>query len=138
MSGSDVNYLDDLYFKYKSDPHSVDISWQKFFEGFDYSLTNSLGSVKFTESSVSQLIEAYRRYGHLKSLTNPIRTRRDHNVDFSIEKFGLSDTDLAQTFSAGSEIGIENGNLKEILEKLKKVWINSEFKLNKKQLLSKS
>ena len=99
MSGSDVNYMDDLYSKYKSDPHSVDISWQKFFEGFDYSITNSLGSVKFTESSVSQLIEAYRRYGHLKSLTNPVRTRRDHNVDFSIEKFGLSDSDLSKTFS---------------------------------------
>lgn len=123
MSGSDVNYMDDLYSKYKSDPHSVDISWQKFFEGFDYSITNSLGSVKFTESSVSQLIEAYRRYGHLKSLTNPVRTRRDHNVDFSIEKFGLSDTDLSQTFSAGSEIGIENGTLKEILEKLNKIYL---------------
>ena len=35
MSGSDINYMDDLYSKYKSDPHSVDISWQKFFEGFD-------------------------------------------------------------------------------------------------------
>ena len=28
MSGSDINYMDDLYSKYKSDPHSVDISWQ--------------------------------------------------------------------------------------------------------------
>ena len=97
MSGSDINYMDDLYSKYKSDPHSVDISWQKFFEGFDYSITNSLGSVKFTESSVSQLIEAYRRYGHLKSLTNPVRTRRDHNVDFSIEKFVRAHSEIYQS-----------------------------------------
>ena len=61
MSGSDINYMDDLYSKYKNDSSSVDSSWQKFFEGFDYSITNSLGSVKFTESSVAQLIEAYRR-----------------------------------------------------------------------------
>ena len=30
VSGSDINYIDDLYTKYKSDPSSIDISWQKF------------------------------------------------------------------------------------------------------------
>ena len=123
VSGSDINYIDDLYTKYKSDPSSIDISWQKFFEGFDYSITNVLGSVKFTESSVSQLIEAYRRYGHLKSLTNPVRTRRNHNVNLSIDKFGLSDSDLSQKFSSGAEIGLEKGSLKDIIEKLNKIYL---------------
>ena len=40
-SSSDITYIDDLYSKYKSDPLSVDLSWQKFFEGFDFS-TNGL------------------------------------------------------------------------------------------------
>ena len=123
VSGSDINYIDDLYTKYKSDPSSIDISWQKFFEGFDYSITNALGSVKFTESSVSQLIEAYRRYGHLKSLTNPVRTRRNHNVNLSIDEFGLSDADLSQKFSSGAEIGLEKGSLKDIIEKLNKIYL---------------
>ena len=35
VSGSDINYIDDLYSKYKSNPSSIDNSWQKFFEGFD-------------------------------------------------------------------------------------------------------
>ena len=39
--------------------------------------------------------------------------------------------DLLQRGYSGKKLG-------EILERLKKVWINSEFKLNKKQLLSKS
>ncbi len=125
VSGSDINYIDDLYSKYKSNPSSIDNSWQKFFEGFDYSITNSLGSVKFTESSVSQLIEAFRRYGHLKSLTNPVRTRRDHKVSFSIEEFGLSVSDLDQKFSAGIDIGIENGTLKDIIKKLNKIYLGS-------------
>ena len=123
MSGSDINYMDDLYSKYKNDSSSVDSSWQKFFEGFDYSITNSLGSVKFTESSVAQLIEAYRRYAHLKSLTNPVRTRRDHDVVLEIDKFGLTDKDLSQKFSAGKEINLEDKTLKEIIEKLNKIYL---------------
>ncbi|MEC7858564.1 MAG: thiamine pyrophosphate-dependent enzyme, partial [Bacteroidota bacterium] len=123
MSGSDINYMDDLYSKYKSDPLSVDLTWQKFFEGFDYSITNSLGSVKFTESSVAKLIEGYRRYAHLKSLTNPVRTRRDHDVHLDIDKFDLKDSDLIQKFSVGKEINLENKTLKEIIEKLNKIYL---------------
>ena len=58
-SSSDINYIDDLYSKYKSDPSSIDISWQKFFEGFDFSINNSSDLLNFTESSVSKLIESY-------------------------------------------------------------------------------
>ena len=125
MSGSDINYMDDLYSKYKTDPLSVDSTWQKFFEGFDYSISNSFGSVKFTESSVAKLIEGYRRYAHLKSLTNPVRTRRDHDVHLDIDKFDLKDSDLTQKFSVGKEINLEDKTLKEIIEKLNKIYLGS-------------
>ena len=97
-TSSDISFIDDLYNKFKSDPKSVDITWQKFFEGFEFADDNSLGSVKFTESSVSKLIESYRKYGHLNSLTNPVRTRRDHNIKFDLDKFDLSEGDLFSTF----------------------------------------
>ena len=122
-TSSDISFIDDLYNKFKSDPESVDITWQKFFEGFEFADDNSLGSVKFTESSVSKLIESYRKYGHLNSLTNPVRTRRDHNIRFDLDKFDLSEGDLLQSFSSGSEIGLENKTLKEIIEKLNKIYL---------------
>ena len=31
-------YIDELYKSYKDNQESVDQSWQKFFEGFDFSL----------------------------------------------------------------------------------------------------
>tara|TARA_B100000214_G_scaffold265371_1_gene196484 strand:- start:624 stop:1193 length:570 start_codon:yes stop_codon:yes gene_type:complete len=49
----------------------------------------------------------------------------------AVKKFPITGIDLLQRGYSGKKLG-------EILEKLKKVWINSEFKLNKKQLLSKS
>ena len=122
-SSSDINYIDDLYSKYKSDPSSIDISWQKFFEGFDFSINNSSDLLNFTESSVSKLIESYRRYGHLNSLTNPVRTRRNHNVSFDINYFGLSDLNLSQTFSSGNGIGLPNASLHDIIDKLNKIYL---------------
>jgi 2-oxoglutarate dehydrogenase E1 component len=38
ISNADVNVIDDLYQKYQSDPDSVDVSWQRFFEGFEFSI----------------------------------------------------------------------------------------------------
>ena len=37
ISNADVGYVDQLYQNYKKDPASVDITWQKFFEGYDFS-----------------------------------------------------------------------------------------------------
>ena len=38
IANSDAAYVDQLYQSYKQDTRSVDASWQKFFEGFEFSL----------------------------------------------------------------------------------------------------
>ncbi len=38
IANSDAAYVDQLYQSYKQDTSSVDASWQKFFEGFEFSL----------------------------------------------------------------------------------------------------
>ena len=40
VGNADVNAIDHLYSMYRQDPQSVDIGWQKFFEGFDFARTN--------------------------------------------------------------------------------------------------
>ena len=39
IANADGASIDELYQSYKKDPSSVDESWQKFFEGFDFSQT---------------------------------------------------------------------------------------------------
>src|SRR6478735_9696645 len=100
ISNADVGYLDQLYQSYKKDPASVDATWQKFFEGYDFSLqrygeNGAAGdgpSIK--ETQVRNLIFAYRSFGHLNAKTNPVRERRDHNVNLDLKFFGLSEADL--------------------------------------------
>jgi 2-oxoglutarate dehydrogenase E1 component len=126
------NYIEELYQSYKNDPQSVDESWQKFFEGFEFSQKDFGGNGQETETRVSSketqvrnLIQAYRMRGHLKSKTNPVRERRPHDARISLEEFGLKQEDLKEEFSIGQEIGLGKTSLKNIIEALDKIYIGS-------------
>ncbi len=134
VSNADVGYLDQLYQAYKKDPSAVDATWQKFFEGYDFSIQrfgeNGHGAVAedaitIKETQVRNLIFAYRSFGHLKSNTNPVRERRDHNVNLDHKSVGLNDADLDVEFDVGAEIGMGRASLKKIIEKLKHVYLGT-------------
>ncbi|MFT5642145.1 MAG: 2-oxoglutarate dehydrogenase E1 component [Cyclobacteriaceae bacterium] len=134
IANADVSYIDDLYESYKIDPTSVDDSWQKFFQGFEFSLqkygenANSKPSViseGHKEILVRNLIYAHRSRAHLKSNTNPVRERRQHNVRLDLENFGLSKDDLNEEFEIGAEVGLGKTRLKAIVQKLEKVYLGS-------------
>lgn len=129
ISNAEVGYIDQLYQNYRSNPESVDHTWQKFFEGYEFSAVRG-GSVaapadglNIKETQVRNLIFAYRSFGHLSSKTNPVRERRNHNVSFDPKNFGLSDADMDTPFDVGSEIGMGRATLRNIIEKLKAVYL---------------
>src|SRR6478736_3302420 len=132
VSNADVGYLDQLYQTYKKDPNSVDATWQKFFEGYEFSTQrfgeNGHGAVAedaitIKETQVRNLIFAYRSFGHLKSNTNPVRERRDHNVNLDHKGIGLTDADLDTEFDVAAEIGMPKSTLRKIIERLKFLYI---------------
>ncbi len=135
VSNADVGYLDQLYQTYKKDPSSVDATWQKFFEGYDFSVqrygenghgtSDGEDAITIKETQVRNLIFAYRSFGHLKSDTNPVRERRDHNVNLDHKSVGLSDADLDVEFDVGAEIGMGRTSLRKIIEKLKVVYLGT-------------
>ena len=125
------NYIDELYQSYKEDPGNVDESWQRFFEGFEFSLQKygeapaaplDDSSLSPKETKVRNLIHAYRTRGHLESNTNPVRKRRDHKALLSIEDHGLSEADMDTEFEVGAVIGIGKASLRKILDSLKKIY----------------
>ncbi|MTI20683.1 2-oxoglutarate dehydrogenase E1 component [Fulvivirga sp. RKSG066] len=130
ISNAHGSYIDELYDSYKSDPNSVDESWQKFFEGFEFSQQKygengapAEGDLSPKETRVRNLIHAFRSRGHLKSDTNPVRQRRDHNVKLKIEDFGLTDEDLKSEFEVGEEIGLGKASLQKINERLEHIYL---------------
>ncbi len=133
------SYIDDLYRSYKENPESVDASWQKFFEGFEFSSqygekangtngTATNGAVKASgvsiqkEIAVRNLIHAYRMRAHLRSNTNPVRQRRDRKPLLDLKDFDLAETDLDTTFEAAKDVLGEPSTLRKLLDSLKKIY----------------
>ncbi|MBA4144719.1 MAG: 2-oxoglutarate dehydrogenase E1 component [Cytophaga sp.] len=140
ISNADVSYLDQLYQNYKQDPSSVDVTWQKFFEGYDFSsqrygekgngtgagtptALSSTDTASIKETQVRNLIFQYRSFGHLKSATNPVRERRNHNVNLDHKGVGLTDADLDTEFDVAAEIGMQRSTLREIIKKLDALYL---------------
>ena len=133
LSNMDVSTVEHLYQSYKSDPTSVAEDWQQFFAGFDFAeQIYSQDDVEFgipanvkKEFDVINLINGYRKNGHLFTDTNPVRDRRKYTPTLDKENFELSDADLDTTFRAGTMIGIGPATLRVIIEHLEKTYCES-------------
>lgn len=130
VGNADVNAIEHLYQSYTKDPQSVDIGWQKFFEGFDFARTNFEDGGEIPENfqkefKVLNLINGYRSRGHLFTKTNPVRERRKYEPTLAIENFGLEPMDLETVFQAGEQIGIGAAPLKTIIAHLEETYCQS-------------
>jgi 2-oxoglutarate dehydrogenase E1 component len=135
ITNAHPGYIEKLYNDFIKDPGSIDADLRKFFEGFDFAISSSTGvtaskngqpaaSASFSEKEfgVYQLIQAYRKKGHLVAKTNPIRERRNRYPNLDLNFFGLSDADLETEFQAGKFIGLGKTSLKNILSHLQKCY----------------
>jgi len=130
VGNADVSAIEQLYAAYKSDPNNVDLSWQKFFEGFDFAQTHYDVEGKIPENfhkevKVLNLINAYRTRGHLFTKTNPVRERRKYTPTLDLSNFGLESSDLTTVFQAGQEVGLGPVSLSEIIHHLEQTYCQS-------------
>lgn len=132
LSSSDITFIDSLYDSFRTDPNSVDESWQRFFQGFEFS-SASFGTSSGTGASISdeklrkefsvfRLIQSFRTRGHLLADTNPIRPRKDRKAHLSLEEYGLSEADRGTVFNAGEFLGIGPASLDLIIDHMKKIY----------------
>ena len=139
LGNGDIGNFDNLFEKYHQDPESVDESWRRFFEGFEFSKANydqedinaSIPEAFQKEVNVLNLIGAYRQRGHLFAKTNPIRPRRMHEQPIQLKNFNLNEGDFETVFQAGIRIGLGPKTLKEIVDFLEETYcgsIGAEYK----------
>jgi 2-oxoglutarate dehydrogenase E1 component len=124
---SEPAYIEDIYRQYLQNPESVESGWQQFFAGFEFSRKNySEGdSVSASEYKVINLIEDYRKRGHLFTKTNPVRTRRQYHPSLEIHHYGLEEKNLEEVFQAGNKLGIGPAKLKDIIAFLDQTYCGS-------------
>ncbi|MDP9230892.1 MAG: 2-oxoglutarate dehydrogenase E1 component [Bacteroidota bacterium] len=148
-------FIEGLYQDYVKNPDSVDPDFRRFFEGFDFAMSQARLSTNGTqqvtvapeimlqekkdsqavdwhkEISVYRMILGYRNKGHLIADTNPIRKRKDRGANLDPAFFGFTEEDLDKTFQASSLLGLGPSTLGDILDHLKKCYaghVGIEFK----------
>ncbi|MBO9571601.1 MAG: 2-oxoglutarate dehydrogenase E1 component [Chitinophagaceae bacterium] len=150
ITSSHPAFIEGMYQDFTKNPESIDPELRKFFEGFDFAMSNGKAasngnghavatpSVKGTESGdwrkelgAYRLILGYRNKGHLIATTNPIRKRKDRGANLDLGFYGLSEEDLGKNFYAGNMIGLGTTTLGEILKHLQRTYAHNvgiEFK----------
>lgn len=137
-------YISELYEQYLKYPDSIEPSWRAFFQGFDFAnstynghslhedtvinteMVSDVSENVLKEFKVIYLIDGYKRRGHLFTKTNPVRERRHHFPTLDLENFGLNNSNLDETFSAGETLGIGKSNsLRKIIETLQEIYCES-------------
>ena len=136
IANGDVAAIESLYQQYLQNPESVDVSWQNFFKGFEFSKawgTNgqqsaNVGSTDsekeriFKEREVVHLIRGYRSRGHMMSKIDPLYSVRKYNANLDLSFFHLSEKDLDTVFEAGVEVFGRPATLREIETSLRTIY----------------
>ncbi|HMP72640.1 MAG TPA: 2-oxoglutarate dehydrogenase E1 component [Kiritimatiellia bacterium] len=153
------NFVEDLYQRFLEDPQSVDDRWRAYFstlrngggddrmeptpeeirtyfrdlEAVQSATTGGHHSLEMArkQAAVLRLIQAYRLFGHLRAVTDPLSLRGQPRVpDLDPAHHGLTDQDLDLHFNTGNLGGIPDMTLREIIAMLKETYtesIGSEF-----------
>ena len=121
-----------MYKRYMEDPLSVDLSWRQLFDGFERdSLSCSPSKAASTAdhgptASAANVLESYRRYGHLLAKTNPIlRSPLEEPEELGLHQLGFTSEDLDKEFPIESPCWPASAKLSEIIAKLRKIYCGS-------------
>ncbi len=145
ITSSHPAYIESLYQDYVKNPESIDTDLRKFFDGFDFAVSNANGGAAVTvngnqppvpvdwmkEIRAYRMILGYRNKGHLVAKTNPIRKRKDRGANIELDFYGFTEADLDATYNAGHLLGLGATTLRNIQAHLEKCYssnVGIEFK----------
>ncbi|MCP4686407.1 MAG: 2-oxoglutarate dehydrogenase E1 component, partial [Desulfobacterales bacterium] len=125
-----MDYLEEQYEQWKTDPQSVSRDWQYFFKGFELAdaggppegdgLERAAG-----QSGVESLIYRHRDLGHLLACMDPLAACPTSHPLLDLGAFGLSFEDLEREFVTPMGPLKGKGTLKEIVQVLRETYCHS-------------
>ena len=139
-------YLDGLYEDYLADPHSIPEEWRQVFNEFfenkkdeehshrqirEYFLhtaqkKQTVLAVENKQYQVTDLINAYRTFGHLEAQLDPLELASHKKVpSLELNYHHLTSEDLAQSFYVGAYLDSGSMVLKDIVHALRQTYCGS-------------
>ena len=150
LSGNNASYIEELYEDYLKDPVTVNPTWRKYFAELTQT-QKGLGEISHKEirqqllemaktpksygvveipqaakqEAVDQLINAYRRFGHLNANIDPLGKKPSIDSRLTLQHYQLSEADLSQSFNTRGLFDKPVASLKEIYSILRSNYCNS-------------
>jgi 2-oxoglutarate dehydrogenase E1 component len=150
LSGANAAYIEGLYEQFLETPSSVSEAWQSYFSslganhdtprgpvleqfialGKQSPMAMSAGSgnveLERCQSQVTDLINDYRRLGHLRCSVDPLGLQPQIDVpELALSYHKLSTADLNTEFDAAGACGMGRASLKAIIATLDKTYCGS-------------
>lgn len=149
LDAGNAEYLEDLYEQYLQDPQKVSQEWRNYFNQLQRNTTDlshkaiknyfrelarqssnykpvRTGTETYYEAKqlqVTELIDAYRKYGHYHAQLDPLGLAGQRPIhDLELKYHDLSDADLDSSFLIDGSLGIQSATLSEILTLLKQTY----------------
>ncbi len=148
LAGTNAAYIEELYEEYLKNPDSVDGEWHDYFQGLSQGgaspdishediraqfktmarqphVVSETAAVADKQGAVDLLIEAYRRFGHLNAKLDPLGSVPEPDPRLQIGHYGLTDADLAKTFTTKGVLSSPTATLQQILTALRDIYCGS-------------
>lgn len=157
LASGNEGYLEGLYETYLSDPQQLAPEWREFFEQLTQRMSRSTPDIPHAQireqflklarqsaaatapstfdswhdqqqERVIELINAYRRLGHLQADTDPLGlTKGLYNPCLELAYYGFSDQDLKKTFNIESfaVMNTPTATLNDVYQSLRRVYCSS-------------
>ncbi len=123
--------VEDIYLKFQANPNAVDPSWRELLERYDNDVDRTVVSLGLRSGDqsmagdlrISDLISAYRTYGHLLADVNPIATRAIQEPhELKLATIGFREDELSQHFPTRGLLSTETAPLSEIIDTLRQIY----------------
>ncbi|HYE01961.1 MAG TPA: 2-oxoglutarate dehydrogenase E1 component [Phycisphaerales bacterium] len=134
VNGWNAAYLDDQYARFRENPEAVAADLRSFFQGFDLARrgmsppgggeaadrsregvgTEHVEALRF-QHAVSDLIDSYRRRGHLAARLDPFGRERPRPAGLTLGYHGLGEHDLDRAANTGSTPLPPTATLRELI-----------------------
>jgi len=132
VNGWNAEFLDAEYQRFKADPAAVAPDMAAFFHGFDLAVAlpaaqgvpGDDAAARF-QSSVDNLIDAYRESGHMAAKLDPFGRPRQRPPELSLAHHGLSEADLGKSVHTGDLKLPDRATLGTVVQMLEETYCGS-------------
>jgi 2-oxoglutarate dehydrogenase E1 component len=134
LYADNIALLEDLYEQYKSNPNSVDKEWKDFFISLDSNTLNGKNghhtpfkdtdASNFKEMGIINLLNAYRRQGHLAANLDPLGMLKPNRAFIDSKLKNLKPEDLESEIESGIP-NLGKTKLKNIISWFEKTYCNT-------------